>query len=233
MPRDRAWPWVHAGAVTNNVPRRTFVFSIRPLGIRYLCRRVSSFLAVHRLWPHGYCHEVRCRSVLYGRPACGGARVLYRSRRTAVRGRWRFRFSLHLRKRPDHRVTTTTIRFVFHPRRRSRVGRPGGDVGGAVRNREIHNRLRLDARRVSLRTGATLHIPVAALPAATCNRPVPLGAIFFLYRDKPGGTTLQRIDAGEAATRLYANALNNLAHGGQGLDAAIRLTSRLPCFRLQ
>ena len=85
----------------------------------------------------------------------------------------------------------------------------------------------------TLRTGATLHVPVAALPAATCNRPVPLGAIFFLYRDKPGGTTLQRIDAGEAAMRLYANALNNLAHGGQGLDVAIRLTSRLPCFRLQ
>ena len=85
----------------------------------------------------------------------------------------------------------------------------------------------------TLRTGATLHIPVAALPSATLREPVPLGAIFFLGRDGNSDTTIQRIDAGEAAARLYANALNNLAHGGEGLDAAIHLTSRTPSFRLQ
>jgi hypothetical protein len=85
----------------------------------------------------------------------------------------------------------------------------------------------------TLRTGVTLHVPVAALPSATFREPVPLGAIFFLGREGIGDTTVQRIDAGEAAARLYSNALNNLAHGGEGLDAAILLTSRTPCFRLQ
>lgn len=85
----------------------------------------------------------------------------------------------------------------------------------------------------TLRTEVTLHVPVAALPAAACDAPIALGAIFFLAREGNSDTSVQRIDAGEAAARLYANALNNLAHGGQGLDAAIHLTSRVPCFRLQ
>lgn len=85
----------------------------------------------------------------------------------------------------------------------------------------------------TLRTEATMHVPVAALPAAACDAPIALGAIFFLAREDNSETTVQRIDAGEAAARLYANALNNLAHGGQGLDAAIHLTARASCFRLQ
>lgn len=84
----------------------------------------------------------------------------------------------------------------------------------------------------TLRTEATLHVPVTALPASACTTPVKLGAVFFLDRDGQGDTTVLRIDSGEAAARLYANALNNLAHGGEGLDAAIQLTSRVPCFRL-
>lgn len=85
----------------------------------------------------------------------------------------------------------------------------------------------------TLRTNITLHVPVTALPSATCRDPVPLGAIFFLAREGNGDTALWRIEAGEAAARLYANALNNLAHGGEGLDAAIRITSRTLCFCLQ
>lgn len=85
----------------------------------------------------------------------------------------------------------------------------------------------------TLHTETTLHVPVAALPALACDAPIALGTIFFLARDGNSDTTVQRIDTGEAAARLYANALNNLAHGGQGLDAAIHLTSQAPCFRLQ
>lgn len=85
----------------------------------------------------------------------------------------------------------------------------------------------------TLRTEATLHLPVSALPSTTCDTAVPLGAIFFLAREAEGDTSMQRVDAAEASARLYANALNNLAHAGEGLDAAIHLSSRIPCFRLQ
>lgn len=85
----------------------------------------------------------------------------------------------------------------------------------------------------TLRTEATLHLPVPALPSTACDAPVPLGAIFFLAREGASDTTVERIDAAEASVRLYANALNNLAHAGEGLDAAIHLSSRIPCFRLQ
>lgn len=84
----------------------------------------------------------------------------------------------------------------------------------------------------TLRTEATLHLPVSALPSTACDAAVPLGAIFFLVREGICDTSVERIDAAEASVRLYANALNNLAHAGDGLDAAIHLSSRAPCFRL-
>lgn len=85
----------------------------------------------------------------------------------------------------------------------------------------------------TLLTEATLHLPVSALPSPACDAPVPLGAIFFLAREEISYTRVVRIDASEASVRLYANALNNLAHAGEGLDAAIHLSSRIPGFRLQ
>lgn len=84
----------------------------------------------------------------------------------------------------------------------------------------------------TLRTEATLHLPVSALPSTTCDSPVRLGAIFFLVREGRD-TSVERIEASEASVRLYANALNNLAHAGEGLDAAIHLATSVPCFRLQ
>lgn len=85
----------------------------------------------------------------------------------------------------------------------------------------------------TLRTEATLHLPVSALPSTTCDTQVPLGAIFFLTREGGGDTTMEPVGAAEASVRLYANVLNNLAHPGEGLDAAIHLSSRIPCFHLQ
>lgn len=85
----------------------------------------------------------------------------------------------------------------------------------------------------TLRTEVTLHLPVSDLPSTTCDTAVPLGAIFFLSREEASNTFVKRIDAAEASVRLYANALNNLAHSGEGLDAAIHLSSKIPCFRLQ
>jgi len=53
-----------------------------------------------------------------------------------------------------------------------------------------------------------------------------LTAIFFLRRNPAASAPSARpIRAAEAAARLYANSLNQLAHRGDGLDAAIRITT--------
>jgi len=44
--------------------------------------------------------------------------------------------------------------------------------------------------------------------------------------------SVRRLTAGEAAARLYANALNPLAHAGEGLDGAIRIATASRCFEL-
>lgn len=85
----------------------------------------------------------------------------------------------------------------------------------------------------TLRTTETLHVSVEFLPAEAVMEPRPLGAIFFLNRD--AGEERDRVrpvSTGEAAVRLLANALNPLAHHGEGLDAAIHIVQQVPCFEL-
>ena len=65
------------------------------------------------------------------------------------------------------------------------------------------------------------------------DRPAPLAAIFFLrYRPESSAPSLRRISGAEGAARLYANALNPLAHPEDGLDGAIRIASERTCFEL-
>ena len=40
------------------------------------------------------------------------------------------------------------------------------------------------------------------------------------------------MSGGSAAARLMENALNPLAHGGDGLDAAVALATRVPCWEV-
>jgi hypothetical protein len=80
----------------------------------------------------------------------------------------------------------------------------------------------------------TLHVPTAALDGAvTESHRHPLGAIFVLERSgedvRPHATPLQKA---EAAARLYTHALNPLAHANLGLDAAVSIVERVPCFHL-
>jgi hypothetical protein len=84
-----------------------------------------------------------------------------------------------------------------------------------------------------VRTSRGIHVPAAELPGQFGNGPTPLGAVFFLRRE-PGVLTpsIRAIGVAEAAARLYANTLNALAHDGDGLDAAIRITAARPCFEL-
>lgn len=76
-------------------------------------------------------------------------------------------------------------------------------------------------------------IPVEELEVETLSRPMPLAWVFFLRRD-PGRRQprLERCRPAEAATRLYSNALNVLAHPDEGLEIAMRMGGETACFNL-
>jgi hypothetical protein len=81
--------------------------------------------------------------------------------------------------------------------------------------------------------GRTLHVPAQSLPGGIVQAPRRLAAIFMLDRDsRRPRPLLQRVGCAEAAARLYANALNPLAHPNLGIDAALHIAERLPCFLL-
>jgi hypothetical protein len=85
-----------------------------------------------------------------------------------------------------------------------------------------------------IRTASLRHVPVESLPAPLAQFPFPLAAIFFVqYR--PGATrpSVREVRAAEAGARLYAQALNALAHPREGLDAAIDIARRSRCFSLE
>jgi hypothetical protein len=85
----------------------------------------------------------------------------------------------------------------------------------------------------TLYTSKTMHIPAELLPGKIGSRPTPLAAIFFLKLSlEQCAPRVERLGAAESAARLYANALNALAHAGEGLDAAIEITKRTLCFEL-
>jgi hypothetical protein len=85
----------------------------------------------------------------------------------------------------------------------------------------------------TLHLGRTSHVPVTALPAPLADDPLPLGPVFLIRHD-PDLTTpqLRRLGAAEASARIYVNALNALAHPQRGLDVALRIARRVPCFEL-
>jgi len=83
----------------------------------------------------------------------------------------------------------------------------------------------------AMHLGRTIHIPVRSLPGAAILEPRPLGAVFLLKheRDLPA-PEVRAIGPAEAGARLYANALNALAHANHGLDAVARIVQSVPCF---
>jgi len=84
-----------------------------------------------------------------------------------------------------------------------------------------------------IRTTATIHVPVDYLPASVSDIPVPLAAIFFLkYNPDADEPTLHEISAAEASARLYANALNPLAHPEGGIDAGIAVARNCARFNV-
>jgi hypothetical protein len=85
----------------------------------------------------------------------------------------------------------------------------------------------------ALRLGRTTHVPVDSLPAPTASGSRALGGV-FLVTHRPGSAApeVRPIGPAEASARLYATALNALAHPNQGLLAAARIAQHVPCFEL-
>lgn len=86
----------------------------------------------------------------------------------------------------------------------------------------------------TVRTSRTLHVPVGALPADRVDSWRPLDAIFFIEREASAvEPRARRLSEAEATARLYAQALNPLAHSAHGLDAAAGIAARARCFELR
>ena len=86
----------------------------------------------------------------------------------------------------------------------------------------------------TLRTSRSRHVPVDRLPAVLAPSPLPLDAIVFLrYRPDLEEPAIRPMGAAEAATRLYVQALNPLAHPEDGLDAAVRVVRAARCYGLE
>jgi hypothetical protein len=84
----------------------------------------------------------------------------------------------------------------------------------------------------TLRTSETLHVPVTALPSP-CATAAALGAILFVdHRGTSDQAPLAEVRPAAAAVRLYANALNQLAHANDGLDAVAALAQAVPAYAL-
>jgi hypothetical protein len=84
-----------------------------------------------------------------------------------------------------------------------------------------------------LRTDRTWHIPPTHLPCGVSAGPLPIAALFFVqYNPHALSPTVHPLSKAEAGVRVFASALNPLAHPGEGLDGAIKIASASPCFKL-
>lgn len=83
----------------------------------------------------------------------------------------------------------------------------------------------------TLRTPERLHVPVAALPGGSLD-PARIAAVLVIERRGTPGAALRRLSAAEAAARLYAVALNPLAHRHEGLEAVAAIARAIPCFTI-
>jgi hypothetical protein len=82
-------------------------------------------------------------------------------------------------------------------------------------------------------TTRTAHVPAQFFPCRTALDSIPLEAIFFVqFSREIAEPVLKPVGKGEAAARLFTNALNPLAHSREGLDGAIEIAARTRCFEL-
>lgn len=82
-----------------------------------------------------------------------------------------------------------------------------------------------------LRFPDALYVPTRLMALPPQVDTLPLRGFLFLQRgEQTEVPRVTRLTPAEAATHLYANALNPLAHSDMGLDAAIAIVRSLPCF---
>jgi hypothetical protein len=82
-------------------------------------------------------------------------------------------------------------------------------------------------------TSCTAHVPSECLRCEATTDGMPLEAIFFLrFIGETSEPVVQPLGKTEATVRLFANALNPLAHPADGLDGAIEIVSKVRCFEL-
>jgi hypothetical protein len=87
--------------------------------------------------------------------------------------------------------------------------------------------------RTARRTSRGWHVPAHLMPGGRRATPLKVGAVFFPRRDSPpGASAVRRISQADAAARLYAYALNALAHEDAGLAPAARLAQAVPAFEV-
>ena len=79
----------------------------------------------------------------------------------------------------------------------------------------------------------TIHVNADDIPGDIAGQLRPLAAIVFIDQGRYGNTAPVLISAAEAAMRLYANSLNQLAHENDGLAAVRRIAKRVPSYMLR
>ena len=83
-------------------------------------------------------------------------------------------------------------------------------------------------------TLTTLHVPTDSLPKPPMESLATLSAMIFIVFDGARDhAAIHEISQGEAAARLYSNALNQLAHEADGLPAARHIAESAPAFALR
>lgn len=85
-----------------------------------------------------------------------------------------------------------------------------------------------------LRLADALYVPTRSMVSLPQVDTLPLRGFLFLRREEALDVPrVTRLTPAEAATHLYANALNPLAHADMGLEPAIAIVRSLPCFAVE
>lgn len=85
-----------------------------------------------------------------------------------------------------------------------------------------------------LRFADAIYVPTRSMASRPQVDTLPLRGFLFLQRGETLAVpSITRLTPAEAATHLYANALNPLAHSNMGLDAAVAIVQSLACFAVK
>ena len=88
--------------------------------------------------------------------------------------------------------------------------------------------------RETVETCHSLHVPVSSMPLVAERERYSIAlALFLEYRPTASAPAVRPLSIGEISARLYANALNQLAHPNAGLHAATHIAEQVPGYLLE